>query len=312
MQLAELDRSLEDAETHQLQDPQHGVDVPSFSRRETVGRHTNLAGHDRFELVVGCFEEGQELPDEHTNVGFVDEGEAEIERTTTDADVGIAETFENRISMALNRVGLYRNNLDEGIEGDVPDVVVPITQKLAEDIHSQNTKSRIGLDVEDGEYGLVEDGVPHVLRRIGIGGNLGEDVIYLFAGLRIATSEYPQQLKNLDLQKRIGDSRDIVLGCVARAGQALQGLDQNNGHRSEGLDNILQSSFGFFRLTETGDQGEATQKNAMIPIRQEQLRLLQKVLLQIRYLPTDSHGAQGGFTADVGIGGGEESLNFGE
>lgn len=50
----------------------------------------------------------------------------------------------------------------------------------------------------------------------------------------------------------------------------------------------------------------------MVPVLQQQFGLLQKVFLQIRHLSTYPHGAEGGFSADVGVGARQYRLDLGE
>lgn len=50
----------------------------------------------------------------------------------------------------------------------------------------------------------------------------------------------------------------------------------------------------------------------MVPVLQQQLGLVQEVLLQVRHLSTYPHGAEGGFSAYVGVGTREDRLDFGK
>lgn len=50
----------------------------------------------------------------------------------------------------------------------------------------------------------------------------------------------------------------------------------------------------------------------MVAILQQQLGLVQEMLLQVRDLPAYSHGAQGGFPANVGVCARYDRLDFGE
>lgn len=50
----------------------------------------------------------------------------------------------------------------------------------------------------------------------------------------------------------------------------------------------------------------------MITVVENQLCLINEMLLKIGNLATDSHCAEGGFPADVGVGGGEDRFDFRE
>ena len=64
--------------------------------------------------------------------------------------------------MPLNSVGLDCDDFDQSVESDVSDVVVPVRQKLAEDVHTKHAEAGISLDVENGKHSLIEDGVSNV------------------------------------------------------------------------------------------------------------------------------------------------------
>lgn len=57
-------------------------------------------------------------------------------------------------------------------ETSLPNVVVPVTEEFSENVDGHDAKTRLGLDLENGEDRLVEDGVADVLGRFGVGGNL--------------------------------------------------------------------------------------------------------------------------------------------
>lgn len=105
--------------THQLQHPQHRIDVPPAIGSESLGGSADLGRHAQLELVVGHLEESEKLAGEHANVGLVDEGVGELESTTTNGDVAVAEAVEDDGAVALYSVGIHSNDLIEGVEGDV-------------------------------------------------------------------------------------------------------------------------------------------------------------------------------------------------
>ena len=54
----------------------------------------------------------------------------------------------------------------------VPNIVIPIAQKLPKNVDRHNTQARICLDVENTEDRFVKNRVPDVLRRIRVRGDL--------------------------------------------------------------------------------------------------------------------------------------------
>ena len=52
--------------------------------------------------------------------------------------------------------------------------------------------------------------------------HLGQNVVHCLRGARITFPQYSQQSEDLDLQERIGNSGDIMLGRVSRHYQVLR------------------------------------------------------------------------------------------
>lgn len=65
--------------------------------------------------------------------------------------------------MSLHGIGLYSDDLDESVEGNISYVVILVCEKLSEDVDAQDSQARIGLDIENGQNGLVENRVAHIL-----------------------------------------------------------------------------------------------------------------------------------------------------
>ena len=91
--------------------------------------------------------------------------------------------------MALYGIWLDRHDLDQGVESDISDVVISVRQELSQDVYTEYAKSRIGFDVKDCKYRFVQDGVANIFRGIGVGSNLGEDVVDLLTNLSVTTSQ---------------------------------------------------------------------------------------------------------------------------
>ena len=129
--------------------------------------------------------------------------------------------------MPLNRLRVHRDHLGEGVERDVPDVVVLVAEEPSEDVHRQHPKAAHGFRPDDRVDGFVEDGVPRVLGAVGVGRDVGEDVRHGVAGVRVPRAELGEQPEQLHLQKRIRVSAHVVLRRVPGSDQGHQNLHQH-------------------------------------------------------------------------------------
>lgn len=96
-----------------------GVDVPPLVGGEAFRRKGYLSGDAQLELIVGYLEEREQLADQDADVGLVDERVGQLESTTPDGDITVAQTVEDGVAMALYGICVYRNDLVERVEGDV-------------------------------------------------------------------------------------------------------------------------------------------------------------------------------------------------
>lgn len=64
--------------------------MPPFTRGKAVCSNAYLTRHDGFELIVRNFEECKKLSNEDPHIALVDEREAQVECSSSDADVWIA------------------------------------------------------------------------------------------------------------------------------------------------------------------------------------------------------------------------------
>lgn len=158
---------------HQFEDAEDRVDVPPPVRREPLRRRTDLTRHPKLELVVGDLEEGEQFASQDAHVLLVHERVRQLEGAAADRDVAVAEAVEDDGAMALDGVRVDRDDFQERVERDVADVVVPVPEELAEDVDRHDAQAAVGLDVEDGQHGLVQDRVADVLGRLGVGRDLG-------------------------------------------------------------------------------------------------------------------------------------------
>ena len=62
-----------------------------------------------------------------------------------------------------------------------------------------NPQSAFRVDAHDGQHGLVQDGVSHVLGRFGVGGHLRQYVVHGLAGVVVVLAQHPKQSDRRDL-----------------------------------------------------------------------------------------------------------------
>jgi len=55
---------------------------------------------------------------------------------------------------------------------------------------------------------------------------LCEDVVHRFACLSVASSKYPEETEDLDLEEGIGDTGHVVLWAVSRCNQGFEMSDK--------------------------------------------------------------------------------------
>jgi hypothetical protein len=100
--------------------------VPSLVGRKAISCDTNLGSHHGLELVVGNFQEGQQLAYQHAYIALVDQCKAKVERSSPNTDIGIPQAIQYCVPVPLNSIGFDRNDLDQCVESDISDVVVPV------------------------------------------------------------------------------------------------------------------------------------------------------------------------------------------
>lgn len=110
---------MEQEDAHEFEYPQDGIDVPPAIGCESFGSSAHLGRHPKLELVVGDFEERQELSNQDPDILLVDEGVGQFECSSTDRDVAIAETVEDDGSVTLDGVRVHSNDLVQRVERDI-------------------------------------------------------------------------------------------------------------------------------------------------------------------------------------------------
>ena len=74
--------------------------------------------------------------------------------------------------MSLNSIRVHRDDLVEGVEGDIADIVVPVREELAQNVDGHHAKSTVRLDLQNSKDCLVQDGIPNVFGRVSVGCDL--------------------------------------------------------------------------------------------------------------------------------------------
>lgn len=93
--------------------------MPSLVGRKPFRGQTDLRGHTELELIIRDFKERKELSSENSHVLFVNQGVGEFESSSTNGDVSVAKTVENRVSVPLDGVGVHSDNFIKGIESNI-------------------------------------------------------------------------------------------------------------------------------------------------------------------------------------------------
>ena len=99
---------------------------------------------------------------------------------------------------------------------------------------------------------------------------------------------------------------------ISRRGKALQDFDKAWNEWSELLDDTFFAALLLIRLARARNQSKAAQKNTVVSIRQELVRLLEEMFVQIRDLSAYSHGAEGSLASDIRVRGRNKVFDFGE
>mmetsp|Transcript_145548 Transcript_145548/g.362954 ORF Transcript_145548/g.362954 Transcript_145548/m.362954 type:complete len:538 (+) Transcript_145548:600-2213(+) len=164
--------------THNLDER---VQLPTTVRRVLVHSHTNLAAQLLFEVSVGHQEIVQELLRHVLDVLLVDERVGHVQCALPDRDVGVLETFDDRRTVPLHSLRVDVHHALKCRERHVADVVVTAEEEAAQDVNPEHSEAAFGLNGHDRQNALVEDGIACVFRTLGVGCDLGEDVVHLIA-----------------------------------------------------------------------------------------------------------------------------------
>lgn len=100
--------------------------MPPLVGREAVCCNADLRCHHGFEFVIGDFEEGKQFSDQDSHIALVDQSETEIERSPPDTDIRVSQAIQNGVPVSLDSIRLNCDHFDQGVEGNVSDVVVSV------------------------------------------------------------------------------------------------------------------------------------------------------------------------------------------
>ena len=125
------------------------------------------------------------------------------------------------------------------VERHVPYVVVAVQQEPAQYVHGQDPEPVVppagpGVSAHghDGLDALVQYRVAGVLGRLGVRRHLRQDVAHLLRRVRVVRPEEAEEGQDLDLQERVRDAPDVVVGAVPHAKEVAKELDEG-GHEAE-------------------------------------------------------------------------------
>mmetsp|Transcript_17683 Transcript_17683/g.45047 ORF Transcript_17683/g.45047 Transcript_17683/m.45047 type:complete len:928 (-) Transcript_17683:351-3134(-) len=278
-------------------DAQDGVKVILSRGSELVGDQADLGGEVGTELGGGGQQEGQHLAHQHADVLLVDQRVDEVESATLDRDVRVLQAVYDGAAVALHGAQIHADHLVQRVQGHVAQVVVALAQEGAQNVDGQLAQFGLGTDREDGLHTLVLDGVADVARVLGVGGHLSQDVVHLVAGRLVVATQIAQRTQHFHLQERIRDAEHIVLGRVARQGQALQNADQYRDQRTK-----IFARFTLASLKNLHHESGSREEHTMMTIDNKSLDLVHKLTHDLRSLTHDAHRTECSLLANVRIG----------
>lgn len=192
---------------------------------------------------------------------------------------------------------------------DLPNIVVPIAQELSKDVDGHDTETVLCLNLQHGQYGLVQDRVSDVLGCIRVGRNLSKDVVHELTGGMIAFAQHSQEPENLDLQEGVGDARYVVIGTVCsrhllfeRSDEERDGLHAGSKWSSSFREGLRGREIAYIaelvqnrvvQLAHLRDEGDGGELDAVIWVSEQVLDFRDEMVAQVRNLLDDSKGAKG-------------------
>ncbi len=75
--------------------------------------------------------------------------------------------------------------------------VIPVCQEATQDVDGKRTQSTYTFHSHDGLYTFIQNGIASVAGPLCVGGNLGQDVTHLVAGIRMTLAKHTQQPQHL-------------------------------------------------------------------------------------------------------------------
>mmetsp|Transcript_17545 Transcript_17545/g.45337 ORF Transcript_17545/g.45337 Transcript_17545/m.45337 type:complete len:312 (+) Transcript_17545:1356-2291(+) len=263
-----------------------GVDPPLLLRGELVDDVADLGHEVLLVLRLNCCQVGEHLANKRFDVGLVDQHVDQLERPPAQRHVRVLEAVNDRLPVALHGAHIGGHDGDQRVQRNVADVVVAVAQEAPKDVDCEDTQPRLCFNRDDREHTLVQDRVAHVLRRLGVGRDLGEYVIHLVGALGRARSEHAQQLEQRHLQERVGDAVDIVLGSVPGEHQVLQDAHERGHLLAKRLDRRR------IDLRELEHKLDAREQHAVVAVAQHGRHLVDVVFCELWVLLNSAHGTQ--------------------
>ena len=134
----------------------------------------------------------------------------------------ILKAVSDRSSLPLDGIVVDLDDGHELLQGYESDIVFLVSQETSKNVDSEDAQALTRFDQHDCTHAFRQNRVTCVLACFRVSRNLGKDVAHLVRSLRAALANLAEKLDDLNLQERILNSANLVLGSVAAHQQVLQ------------------------------------------------------------------------------------------
>lgn len=193
----------------------HSVDVPFLVRRVLFASHAYLVRQFLLKLVVSNEKVVDEFLDYRFDIALVGDLVQQVQGLLLNDQVMVFQAISNSGLVSFDSVVVYVNHLLESLQRYEPHVVLPIHQEPAQNVDAENSEPLTGFDAHDGPHAFREHRVAGVLRRLGVGCDLSQNVGHFIGGFGVLLAEFPQQLQDAHLEEGVLHSANFVLRRVA-------------------------------------------------------------------------------------------------
>eukprot|EP00754_Rhynchopus_humris_P020290 Rhum_TRINITY_DN14689_c16_g1::Rhum_TRINITY_DN14689_c16_g1_i1::g.109881::m.109881 len=215
----------------ELDDRVHCADVPVHRRQERVGQRGDVVHEVRLKvLVVRCRQELQQTRHDDHHVVLVRHRVQQVECLALDRLVVVLEAVHHNLLVPGGVAGLNQHNAAEGRDAEVLQVRVRRLQEDGDRLGGGSHELFVVLETGDGLHALEDNGVADVGNGAGALHHLGQ-LGGSFLGLDgVSVAQHREQLQQLDLDPRRGDTVARVLVLLAEAVLADLLQDVDEGH----------------------------------------------------------------------------------